>query len=353
MKKTLLALALVALSASPLHAQLSDVVYQHSAHRITASSSQQGRDALDSTYYLHTYTYTLPYRRKEERQRADDLIAQLIHRYKAEEPRSTGGYMHTAPLLHDIRTAPTRSPLVSMHYCDGQPRFHIGGIGRNYVLLRHQDPHNPRYRTLDGVEWYRDDHLQRHPVLVLRTFTLRGTQHPSPATLGIRPWQPDSTHLLSSLPDLSPDSLYRLAAHRRLPSLAGLSPDSLYRLASSPATTLASIRILGQMIGASPETDRAIALSLYERINGFLTQHPTLEQKLQLFRLLDGIPGFYAEIVRQTDRARSTTPLSFDQLIRRFPTLRVFAITSCAPGDAYLRTYGAKSKHFLLQVYLE
>ena len=38
------------------------------AEKVVGSASEQGRDKLDSTYYLNTRVYKLPYKSKKERQ---------------------------------------------------------------------------------------------------------------------------------------------------------------------------------------------------------------------------------------------------------------------------------------------
>ena len=67
--------------------------------------------------------------------------------------------------------SPAESQKVSASYSEDAAPFVVGGVGRNYALLRQLDPKNPHYRTVYGVEWWL---LEKPRVVYFKTFRLFG-----------------------------------------------------------------------------------------------------------------------------------------------------------------------------------
>ena len=82
------------------------------AEKMVGSTSEQGRDKLDSTYYLDTKVYELPYKSKKERQQVERLTASLVKAYDADIKHHTGGARTTPQRVRNWRciTPKTSSP---------------------------------------------------------------------------------------------------------------------------------------------------------------------------------------------------------------------------------------------------
>ena len=118
----------------------------------TNYKSEQGRDRLDSTYYLRLKTYAMPYDKKKDKAACDAVVAELLDTYQRESPSASAGFCQSRPLnvaAHDQQQ-------VSIYYAENKDPFIAGTEGRNYALLRYADQNNPTYRRVHGVEWWYD-----------------------------------------------------------------------------------------------------------------------------------------------------------------------------------------------------
>ena len=58
--------------------KISHLIKFMSADKMVGKASEQGRDRLDSTYYLDTRIYEFPYESKKEQQDVKNLIAAIL-----------------------------------------------------------------------------------------------------------------------------------------------------------------------------------------------------------------------------------------------------------------------------------
>ena len=151
----LFAAALASLAATAQTASLknAEALFQKTKNCTqTNYKSEQGRDRLDSTYYLRLKTYAMPYDKKKDKAACDAVVAELLDTYQRESPSASAGFCQSRPLnvaAHDQQQ-------VSIYYAENKDPFIAGTEGRNYALLRYTDQNNPTYRRVHGVEWWYD-----------------------------------------------------------------------------------------------------------------------------------------------------------------------------------------------------
>ena len=137
-------------------------------HKLVGSSSEQGRDKLDSTYFLDTKIYELPYKSKKERQQVERLTASLVKAYDADIKHHTGGFCSTGLLR---KHNPTESLKLEMYYSENRQPLVVGGKGHYYVVLRHNYQQNPCYRHVQGAEWWLEN-----DAVMMKVIRLSGPQ---------------------------------------------------------------------------------------------------------------------------------------------------------------------------------
>ena len=224
------------------------------AEKVVGSASEQGRDKLDSTYYLNTRVYKLPYKSKKERQQVDLLTASLVKAYDTDIKHHTGGFCHTDQLR---KYNPTESQKLEMYYSENQLPLVVGGKGHNYVVLRHNYQQNPCYRQVQGAEWWLEN-----DAVMMKVIRVSG-----PQTAG---------H-------------YKMAMQQNSMAHAADAFFSNSELASALCETtkeqmLKSISILATLYRHTDSAlDRAVVKILNERITDYLNSNPTVEEKQQLF----------------------------------------------------------------------
>ena len=108
----------------------------------TNYKSEQGRDRLDSTYYLRLKTYAMPYDKKKDKAACDAVVAELLDAYQREAPSASASFCQSRPL----NIAATHQQQVSMYYAENKDPFIAGTEGRNYALLHYTDKNNPTNR---------------------------------------------------------------------------------------------------------------------------------------------------------------------------------------------------------------
>ena len=291
--------------------------------KMVGSASEQGRDKLDSTYYLDTKVYELPYKSKKERQQVEHLTASLVKAYDADIKHHTGGFCSTGLLR---KHNPTESQKLEMYYSENRQPLVVGGKGHYYVVLRHNYQQNPCYRHVQGAEWWLEN-----DAVMMKVIRLSG-----PQTAG---------H-------------YKMAMQQNGVAHAADAFFSNTELASALCETtkekmLKSISILSSLYKHTDSAlDRAVVKILNERITDYLNSHPTVEEKQQLFLALQDIPGYYAVV---KSGAKKSWTVSFAVLNKIYPQLDILCISFAAHGDPSCSVTNEKGEtvpaNFVLQVF--
>ena len=294
-----------------------------SVGKVVGSASEQGRDKLDSTYYLNTRVYKLPYKSKKERQRVDLLTSSLVKAYDADIKHHTGGFCSTGLLR---KHNPTESLKLEMYYSENRQPLVVGGKGHYYVVLRHNYQQNPCYRHVQGAEWWLEN-----DAVMMKVIRLSG-----PQTAG---------H-------------YKMAMQQNGVAHAADAFFSNTELASALCETtkeqmLKSISILATLYRHTDSAlDRAMVKILNERITDYLNSNPTVEEKQQLFLALQDIPGYYAVV---KSGAKKSWTVSFAVLNKIYPQLDILCISFAAHGDPSCSVKNEKGEtipaNFVLQVF--
>ena len=291
--------------------------------KMVGSASEQGRDKLDSTYFLDTKVYELPYKSKKERQQVEHLTASLVKAYDADIKHHTGGFCSTGLLRKDT---PAESQKLEMYYSENQQPLMVEGKGHYYVVLRQNYQQNPRYRHIQGAEWWLEN-----DAVMMKVIRVSG-----PQTAG---------H-------------YKMAMQQNSMAHAADAFFSNSELASALCETtkeqmLKSISILATLYRHTDSAlDRAVVKILNERITDYLNSHPTVEEKQQLFLALQDIPGYYAMV---KSGAKKSWTVSFAVLNKIYPQLDILCISFAAHGDPSCSVTNEKGEsvpaNFILQVF--
>lgn len=297
--------------------------------QLVANEHIQNRNEIDSLYYLKTHTYLAPYNSKKAIKKVNDIISQITEVYQLQLPAYSSSYFSSQSLQEP--SANQEIKMLSVHYSSAHPNFNIGGKGHNYAIFR-KEASNPSYRTISGIEWWRDS-TDRVYFKLIDIYGPHSEYH----------------------------YLKHLSQHNRI---QGLAADSLFfhsnltKMADLPATwrmdyteyITQSIKILCNIYkGNDSTTDEAIADLVADRLIDYLKSDKcTPEGRVRVLREIT-IPGFYAEIISNQD----TQPLSFADLANQWPNLQIFCTSYEKKGSAACQKYGEKSKHLLLQVYLQ
>lgn len=278
--------------------------------RLVGTSGEQGRDKLDSLYFLNMKTYELPYDSRWDKDYVDKLIAKFVKAYDTDLQYHTGGYCSTNQLRKDN---PIESKLLQMYYGEGLEPLVVGGVGRNYVVLRTNDQKNPVYRHVRGVEWWLVETGSKNtPAVRMRTFVLYGPQSEEQYQVAMKN-----------------NKAIEKAISKRLdskPSLASSSKEEL----------LKGITVLAKLYtnNKDADMDRAVVRSINDRVITYLGRSLEfdMEDWLKLFRTLRDIPGYVAS-VRFDDSGHSLVESDFYWLEGIYPMLDVFCVSYSGPGD--------------------
>lgn len=326
MKRTFLTLLTALLTACGAWAQ-NPFEYLFSDLKVLNTTSEQGHDRLDSLYYLHTQTYTLPYKGRKAAEKADGIVEHIVDLYNSLLPSHTGGFCHSSDLHgHDA----TESRKVSAYYGENLPPMIIGGEGINYALLRKQDAANPNYRTVHGVEWWTEHPQQR---VCFKVFSLFG-----PMT--------DYYYRKAMFLD---NSVFRHLADSTAGHVAA-SGIPEYLQMDNTEFTVQSLRLLCDMYkGEGNAIDDATAEIAAERFINYLeSTGNSTEERIRVMREMR-IPGFYAEVTDGVNVQHGTLPW----LAEKWKDLNVFCLSWEQKGSPECKKYGDKSKYLLLQVVLQ
>lgn len=278
--------------------------------RLVGTSGEQGRDKLDSLYFLNMKTYEFPYDSRWDKEGVDRLIAKFVKAYDTDLQSHTGGYCSTNQLRKDN---PIESKLLQMYYGEDLEPLVVGGVGRNYIVLRQNDQKNPIYRHIKGVEWWLVETGQKNtPAVRMRAFLLSGPQSESQYQAAMKN-----------------SKTIEKAINKRLdskPSLASSVNDEL----------LKGITVLAKLYtnNKDADMDRAVVRAINDRVVTYLGRSLEfdMEDWFKLFRTLRDIPG-YTTSVTFDDPSHSTCVSDFYWLERVYPMLDIFCISHAVPGD--------------------
>lgn len=308
----------------------------------TGSSSERGHDRLDSLYYLNVNTYTMPYYKEKDKEAVVQYVLRILETYDKLMESATGGFKSSSPLEFGPAEESKR---LSMYYAEELEPFVIGGKGRNYVVVRQQDPNNVNYRTCEGVEWWLetpganpemldrtyDPNTKKKAVVKFRVFNLYG-----PMT----------------------EQHYERAFNEHLGTSSGVADKVRSAIKRSKAETAANlieeIKALAYFYkGNGSTSDDAVVYSINERVTKYLsmscrTASDVLsEENRQLYRVLGKIPGYYAT-VHYPDNTMLAG--SFEWLSNHYPQGKLYAMNWFTKGDAKCQ---GPSRNFHLEIYVK
>lgn len=311
----LFAAALASLTATAQTASLknAEALFQKTKNCTqTNYKSEQGRDRLDSTYYLRLKTYAMPYDKKKDKAACDAVVAELLDTYQRESPSASAGFCQSRPLnvaAHDQQQ-------VSIYYAENKDPFIAGTEGRNYALLRYADQNNPTYRRVHGVEWWYDKVNRQANFRVFHIFGPGTKQAYEKSILNGNSFEEEATGLLENL--------------------------------------LHQIEILGNFCkNEDNEIDRATVQLINERIDAYLHSPKKPDELNALLMKLEKIPGYYTEVLEGKDERKGYSPAVAAQMISEELQGKIFCITTERRGSEDCRRYGDKSKNFLIQIVLD
>ena len=311
----LFAAALACLTATAQTASLknAEALFQKTKNCTqTNYKSEQGRDRLDSTYYLRLKTYARPYDKKKDKAACDAVVAELLDTYQRESPSASAGFCQSRPLnvaAHDQQQ-------VSIYYAENKDPFIAGTEGHNYALLRYADQNNPTYRRVHGVEWWYDKVNRQANFRVFHIFGPGTKQAYAKSILNGNSFEKEATGLLENL---------------------------LYQ-----------IEILGNFYkNEDNEIDRATVQLINERIDAYLRSQKKPDELNALLMKLEKIPGYYTEVLEGKDERKGYSPAVAAQMISEELQGKIFCITTERRGSEDCRRYGDKSKNFLIQIILD
>ncbi|MDD5988175.1 MAG: hypothetical protein PUC38_01640 [Bacteroidales bacterium] len=311
----LFAAALASLTATAQTASLknAEALFQKTKNCTqTNYKSEQGRDRLDSTYYLRLKTYAMPYDKKKDKAACDAVVAELLDTYQRESPSASAGFCQSRPLnvaAHDQQQ-------VSIYYAENKDPFIAGTEGHNYALLRYADQNNPTYRRVHGVEWWYDKVNRQANFRVFHIFGPGTKQAYAKSILNGNSFEKEATGLLENL---------------------------LYQ-----------IEILGNFYkNEDNEIDRATVQLINERIDAYLRSQKKPDELNALLMKLEKIPGYYTEVLEGKDERKGYSPAVAAQMISEELQGKIFCITTERRGSEDCRRYGDKSKNFLIQIILD
>ncbi len=295
---------------------------------LVTSAGEQERDRLDSVNYLNTKTYEFPYNSKKEKLQVDNLVASLIKAYDADLPHHTGGYCWTGVLRTD---SPVKSKEVGMYYGENLVPLTIGGVGRNYVVLRMNYEQNPDYRHIKGVEWWLESGSKNTATVCMKAFTLSGPQ--------------SSVHYLSAL---------RQSDNAKVASEAKSKLEGLPEVSfSTREDLLTSIKVLQQIYrNDGGAIDRAVVKSVNERIMAYLKIGTDREDMLKLFRVLGqiSIPGYHCLVTNFND---GTMTVPFSEMEKIYDKLQIFCVDYGGTQETETGSQERPNVNFLLHFKVE
>ena len=339
------------------------------ADKMVGKASEQGRDRLDSTYYLDTRIYEFPYESKKEQQDVKNLIAAILQAHDLDMPHYTGGFSASNLLRTDN---PIESKRLQMYFGENIAPFVVGGRGRNYAVVRFNSKQNPYYRHVIGIEWWLERMNNKRQVVKFQTFRIFGPFSKEHYEYALK-----QSNI--SKADVETDDLYGdyIMAKTIEEIYKDVETDDLYAdyigddgpflkiknsrleggILIGEFTTkhmLPEVRVLGKLLDTSTDdtSKRAAVKSINKRVTTLLTT-ATDEVKTELYRILNDIPGYYVQVTLPNGVVLTR---SFAWYIDALPKLDVLSISWIQPGSPnciYIdENNEEKPANFLLQVFL-
>ena len=333
--------------AMPQSNKIEHLIKTWPANWMIGKAGEQGRDRLDSTYYLDTRIYEYSYDSKKEQQGVKDAVALILRAYDKDMPHCTGGFCSSNLLRVDN---PIESKKLEMYYGENIAPFVVGGKGRNYAVLRFNSKQNPYYRHVIGIEWWLERVDRKHQVAKFMTFRIFG-----PFSKEHYEYALQQSNI--SKADVETDDLYgdyirqdgtflKISKNGRIEGIV---------IGESPAKhMLSEVRVLGKLLDTSTDetSKRATVKSINRRVTTLLTT-ATDEEKTELYRILNDIPGYYVQV---TPPNGVVLTRSFAWYINALPKLDVLCNSWIQPGSPnciYIDGNNEeKPANFLLQVFL-
>ena len=323
------------------------------ANWMIGKAGEQGRDRLDSTYYLDTRIYEYSYDSKKEQQGVKDAVALILRAYDQDMPHYTGGFCSSNLLRVDN---PIESKKLEMYYGENIAPFVVGGKGRNYAVLRFNSKQNPYYRHVIGIDWWLERMNNKHQVVKFQTFRIFGPFSKEHYEYALK--QSNISKADVETDDLT-DDLYADYIGDDGPFLKMSKNWRLEGgiLIGGEFTTkhmLSEVRVLGKLLVTSTDetSKRATVKSINRRVTTLLTT-ATDEEKTELYRILNDIPGYYVQVTLPNGVVLTR---SFAWYINALPKLDVLCNSWIQPGSPnciYIdENNEEKPANFLLQVFL-
>ena len=324
------------------------------ADKMVGKASEQGRDRLDSTYYLDTRIYEFPYESKKEQQDVKNLIAAILQAHDLDMPHYTGGFSASNLLRTDN---PIESKRLQMYFGENIAPFVVGGKGRNYAVVRFNSKQNPYYRHVIGIEWWLERMNNKHQVVKFQTFRIFGPFSKEHYEYALKQSNISKADVETD-DNVETDDLYgdyirddgpflKISKNWRLEG--GIVIGEL-----TAKHMLSEVRVLGKLLDTSTDdtSKRAAVKSINKRVTTLLGM-ATEEEKNEMFHILNDIPGYYV-LITTPDGIDLTR--SFAWYINALPKLDVLCISwklPDSPNCIYIdENNEEKPANFLLHVYL-
>ena len=333
--------------------KISHLIKFMSADKMVGKASEQGRDRLDSTYYLDTRIYEFPYESKKEQQDVKNLIAAILQAHDLDMPHYTGGFSASNLLRTDN---PIESKRLQMYFGENIAPFVVGGRGRNYAVVRFNSKQNPYYRHVIGIEWWLERMNNKHQVVKFQTFRIFGPFSKEHYEYALK--QSNISKDDVETDDVEMDDLYADYIGDDGPFLkmgkCRLEGGILIGGEFTTNHMLSEVRVLGKLLVTSTDetSKRAAVKSINKRVTILLTTS-TDEEKTELYRILNDIPGYYVQVNPPNGTILTR---SFAWYIDALPQLDVLCnswIQTGSPNCVYLdENNEEKPANFLLQVFL-
>ena len=333
--------------------KISHLIKFMSADKMVGKASEQGRDRLDSTYYLDTRIYEFPYESKKEQQDVKNLIAAILQAHDLDMPHYTGGFSASNLLRTDN---PIESKRLQMYFGENIAPFVVGGRGRNYAVVRFNSKQNPYYRHVIGIEWWLERMNNKRQVVKFQTFRIFGPFSKEHYEYALQ--QSNRSKADVETDDVEMDDLYADYIGDDGPFLkmgkCRLEGGILIGGEFTTNHMLSEVRVLGKLLVTSTDetAKRAAVLSINKRVTTLLTT-ATDEMKTELYRILNDIPGYYVQVNPPNGTILTK---SFAWYIDALPTLDVLCnswIQTGSPNCVYLdENNEEKPANLLLQVFL-
>ena len=333
--------------------KISHLIKFMSADKMVGKASEQGRDRLDSTYYLDTRIYEFPYESKKEQQDVKNLIAAILQAHDLDMPHYTGGFSASNLLRTDN---PIESKRLQMYFGENIAPFVVGGRGRNYAVVRFNSKQNPYYRHVIGIEWWLERMNNKHQVVKFQTFRIFGPFSKEHYEYALK--QSNISKDDVETDDVEMDDLYADYIGDDGPFLkmgkCRLEGGIIIGGEFTTNHMLSEVRVLGKLLVTSTDetSKRAAVKSINKRVTILLTT-ATDEEKTELYRILNDIPGYYVQVNPPNGTILTK---SFAWYIDALPTLDVLCnswIQTGSPNCVYLdENNEEKPANFLLQVFL-